>query len=54
MANRPLKSYIREIERVIGNRETIYLDEIYAEKLRSILAQMEEHFGEVLKYRDGD
>lgn len=54
MANRPLKSYIREIERVIGSRETIYLDEVYAKKLKSILAQMEEHFGEVLKYRNDE
>ncbi len=50
--NRPLKSYISEIERTIGYKETIDLSKTYTKKLRKILSTMEAYFGDVLKFRD--
>lgn len=44
MANRPIESYIKEIRRVIGDGETIYLTETYSRKLRKILEEMESRF----------
>lgn len=43
--DRPIESYIREIEKTIGNGDRIYLDELYAKKLRTILKQIVDKFG---------
>ena len=44
--DRPIESYIQEIEKVIGNEGRIYLDEIYADKLRRILKEIVNKFGD--------
>ena len=54
LINKPLNSYIKEIKKVIRDKETISLNKIYSDKLRIILAQMEEQFGDVMKFRDED
>ena len=43
--DRPIESYIREIEKTIGDGDRIYLDELYAKKLRTILKQIVDKFG---------
>lgn len=43
--NRPIESYIREIERTIGYDKTIHLDETYTNKVRTILKQIVDNFG---------
>ncbi len=46
MSNRPIESYIREIEeKVLGDGKTIYLDETYSAKLRKILKEIKDKFG---------
>lgn len=44
MTDRPIESYIKEIRRVIGDGETIYLTETYSRKLRKILEEIENKF----------
>lgn len=43
--DRPIESYVKEIEKTIGNGKTIYLDEVYTNKLRTILKQIVDKFG---------
>lgn len=43
--DRPIESYIREIEKTIGYGKTIYLDEVYTNKLRTILKEIVDKFG---------
>ncbi len=43
--DRHLESYIKEIEKSIGQGTTIHLDETYTRKLRKILSEMIERFG---------
>lgn len=43
--DRPIESYIREIEKTIGDGKTIWLDEVYTDKLRRILKQIVDKFG---------
>ena len=43
--DRPIESYIREIENTIGYDKTIWLDEVYSDKLRRILKQIVDKFG---------
>ena len=42
--NRSLESYIREIEKTIGHEKTIWLDEIYTKKLKTILKEIVDKF----------
>ena len=43
--DRPIESYIREIEKTIGGGKTIYLDEVNTSKLKTILKQIVDKFG---------
>ncbi len=43
--DRHLESYIKEIEKTIGQGITIHLNETYTKKLRKILSEMIERFG---------
>ena len=42
--DRVLESYIREIEKTIGSGETVHLDTLYTQKLRTILKEMSDRF----------
>ena len=44
--DRVLKSYVQEIEKTIGNGETIFLDKLYTKKLKTILQEMVDRFCE--------
>lgn len=58
MINRPIESYIKEIRRVLGDGETIYLDETFTRKLRTILEEIESKFKvrdmDIFKYKKGN
>ena len=43
--DRPIENYIREIEKTIGDGKTIWLDEVYTDKLRRILKEIVDKFG---------
>lgn len=63
MKNRPLESYIKEINKVLGDRESIWLRDIDLQKIRKILQAIQDKFGKGIKkqfpekveyYDDGD